>query len=147
MTKRTAARWYTATLFATLALTADIYLVIVHAKSALPVCSLVKGCEAVLTSRYGTLFGLPLATYGAVGFAALVVLVLYGQKQPKLLPWLRLAVLGGALAALALLIIQEFVLHAFCQYCLIIDISTLLVALLLVPELKPVKRNHDASVA
>lgn len=79
-------------------------------------------CEYVQTSRYADLFGLPVALYGVVGYAALCLVGLVGLRPARAsdrrLAWLAagLATAGFALA-LYLTAIELFVLHAVCRWC------------------------------
>jgi len=79
-------------------------------------------CEYVQTSPYGALFGVPVAFYGVVGFAAMLAVALAGL-QPAYLgrrwPTRLLAALavGGFLFTLYLTYIELFVLHAICRWC------------------------------
>jgi uncharacterized membrane protein len=79
-------------------------------------------CEYVQTSRYGALFGVPVAFYGVVGYAVIFAVAIAGL-QPSLLarrwPATALALLsaGGFLFTLYLTGIEVFVLHAICRWC------------------------------
>ncbi len=111
------------------------YLTIIHYKNVIPPCSIAHGCETVLTSQYATIGPIPIALLGV--FFYLGVLGLLGMlgNGVKIIPignWLRFnrswkleigyltfILTGlGALTAIALIAIQAFVLHAYCQYCL-----------------------------
>jgi uncharacterized membrane protein len=79
-------------------------------------------CEYVQASRYGVLFGVPVALYGVVGYAAMLAVALAGL-QPAYLgrrgPTRLLAALaiGGFLFTLYLTYLELFVLHAICRWC------------------------------
>ena len=79
-------------------------------------------CEYVQTSRYGALFGTPVAFYGVVGYALIFAVAIAGL-QPRQLgrrwPTSALALLsvGGFLFTLYLTGIELFVLHALCRWC------------------------------
>lgn len=100
-------------------LTADHYL-----KLPLP-CSLTQGCDLVLTSKYATIGGLPIALFGAlyylvILFLSLYVYTVYTSQNPNLLA-VR-AIFGLTLTSLAIYIclvyLQIFVIKALCMYCL-----------------------------
>jgi uncharacterized membrane protein len=80
-------------------------------------------CEYVQTSRYGELFGVPVAFYGVVGYAVLLAVGL-AALQPPLAADRRVTALLAALATvgfgftLYLTGIELFVLHAICRWCL-----------------------------
>ncbi|OGH24448.1 MAG: hypothetical protein A3B47_01675 [Candidatus Levybacteria bacterium RIFCSPLOWO2_01_FULL_39_24] len=92
------------------------YLTIVHYKNIIPPCSITHGCEKVLTSQFATIFGVPISLFGSLFFLVLIFLLLLGWI--KYFKWLTLA---GVAVSIVLLYIQAFVLHAFCQYCLLVE--------------------------
>lgn len=81
-------------------------------------------CEYVQTSAYGSLFGVPVAFYGVVGYALLFTVALVGL-QPRFLPssgpTRALAVLstGGVLFTLYLIYVELFVIQAICRWCMV----------------------------
>jgi uncharacterized membrane protein len=81
------------------------------------------GCERVQTSAWADFLGVPVAFYGVVGYAALLVTSLVGL-QPRLIgrraPTLALvamATLGVAFTAW-LTWLEFAVIHAWCRWCL-----------------------------
>lgn len=98
----------------------SVYLT-VHHLTATPVpCSIVSGCETVLTSEYAEVAGIPLAAFGAAAYFvafALALLAVYENRTA----WTLFGILAAVMAAASLLLIyvQAFVLHAFCQFCLL----------------------------
>lgn len=96
------------------------YLTILHYQNVIPPCSLAHGCETVLTSRYATVAGIPIALVGAGFYVALLVLTALGLQTKRLLFTNLLMLLTGTglLISAILVYLQAFVLHAFCQYCL-----------------------------
>ena len=98
----------------------SVYLTI-HHLTAVPVpCSLISGCEAVLTSQYAEYAGIPLAAFGAVGYFiafALATLAAFGNR----VAWMLFGIQAAIMAAITcvLLYLQAFVIGAFCQFCLI----------------------------
>lgn len=107
------------------ALSVSLFLAVSSALGITVPCDLTKGCEAVLSSRYGKIFGWPLSYWG-VGYFGLVIisglLANHYQFFKKTLTW----ILGsGALAALVFLSLQFFVIKSVCQYCLVVDILTI----------------------
>src|SRR4029077_13174953 len=80
----------------------------------------VVNCDAVLGSQYGMLFGVPVATWGLLGFAAGALLALPGALG-AVVPLADLALIGvvaGSLGfALVLLGVAVFVLHRLCLLC------------------------------
>lgn len=108
-----------------------IYLTVEHMSGRSVPCTIVAGCEEVLTSRYATLGGYPLAGLGALAYFvvfSLATLRAFGYKGTgKLL----LAVVGMMfLTTLWLLYLQAFVIHHFCQFCLLSALVTTTLTLL-----------------
>ena len=88
------------------------------------------GCNVVLASPYAKLFGLPLALFGTLGYAAMAVFALgplaIKQETNKLLKtqlegttWLFLFIGGCAMAVFSgyLVYLLIFEIKAFCPYC------------------------------
>ncbi|MBA2378899.1 MAG: vitamin K epoxide reductase family protein [Blastocatellia bacterium] len=114
-----------AAVVALIGLADSVYLTVHHFTAAPVPCSLIAGCETVLTSPYAEIAGVPLAAFGAAAYFAafsLAVLAAYGNRFAWLLFGLQVA--GMALFTLWLLYLQAFVLQAFCQFCLISAATT-----------------------
>ena len=96
------------------------YLTVSHyTKEPVP-CSIVEGCETVLTSSYAELGGIPIAAFGAAAYFvafSLAILAAYGNRNA----WTLFCVQSFLMAAVSgyLLYVQGFVIGAFCQFCLI----------------------------
>ena|ERR1051326_1117359 len=82
-------------------------------------CHVTKGCNDVLKSKYSTLAGIPISWFGLAFyltvFSCAVFELLGSARLIRLVFWPALA---GFLISLGLTSIQAFVLHAFCEYCL-----------------------------
>lgn len=108
------------------------YLTILHYQNALPPCSLTSNCELVLTSKYASILGVPLALFGSIFYLsiiALCLLIITSYRKIFLNAFYLFAALGFAVS-LILVYIQANFIGAFCQYCLISEaISTGLVIL------------------
>lgn len=101
------------------------YLAILHYKNIIPPCTIAKGCEIVLVSQFSTIFGIPIALIGSLFFLTLIILLLLGFPR-----YFKLLILSGVVISVILFYIQAFVLHAFCQYCLLSEIIILAIFLL-----------------
>lgn len=103
-----------------------------HHLTAEPVpCSIVSGCETVLTSAYAEIAGVPLAAFGAGAYFAafaLALLAFFGNRAMWQL--FGLLSLGMAGFSLWLLYLQAFVIGAFCQFCLVSAVTSLTLAAL-----------------
>ena len=103
----------------------SIYLTVHHITAEPVPCSIVSGCETVLTSEYAEIAGIPLAAFGAAAYFAafsLALLAIYGNRTA----WVVFGVLSTAMAMATawLLYLQAFVIGAFCQFCLISALTT-----------------------
>lgn len=81
---------------------------------------MLEGCNAVAQSPYSKLFGIPLGVYGVVFYAlALVAAAAILFLRARVLPFYLFVVTAvGALASVAFLMIQFFLIKALCVYCL-----------------------------
>lgn len=98
----------------------SIYLTVKHLTAEPVPCSLISGCETVLTSSYAEIAGIPLAAFGAVAYFvafSLALLGAFGNRTAWFLFWI--ASIGMAGFTLWLLYLQAFVIGAFCQFCLL----------------------------
>jgi uncharacterized membrane protein len=98
----------------------SIYLAVLHLTGQTADCVASTGCETVLGSSYAHVGKVPLAAFGAAGYFtvfSLATLAAFDYASAKrLFPWL----VGMMLAVtLWLLYVQAFVLHAFCDFCLL----------------------------
>jgi uncharacterized membrane protein len=101
------------------------YLAILHYKDAFPPCSIVTGCETVLTSQFATIFGIPLGVFGGIYFLTLIFSLLAEKENNNFFRYFRLLTLAGLVVAVILFVLQAFVLHAYCQFCLLVEIIIL----------------------
>lgn len=105
---------------AALGLADSIYLTIEHYMNAIPPCT-ISNCEIVLTSKYSLIFGVPVSLFGALYYAAVLVLgglYINGDKKPRYIISAFLLTHIGLAASLYFTYIQAFVISAWCQYCL-----------------------------
>ncbi|MBL8029767.1 MAG: vitamin K epoxide reductase family protein [Candidatus Doudnabacteria bacterium] len=117
-------------IFSTLALAVSVYLSVAKAMSISVPCDITGGCESVLSSKYSEIMGVPLSTVGIVYFSLILVTALLAnhyRKAQKALTWFLAA---GSLGSLVFLFLQFFVIRAVCQYCLLTDLTTILMFIL-----------------
>jgi len=102
------------------------YLTILHYQNSLPPCSVTSGCEEVLASAYSTLGPMPLALYGSIFYLAVIVLCLFLITNYKkiYLNILYPLIFAGFIISVVLFAIQAFILHSFCQYCVLSEVIT-----------------------
>ncbi len=97
-----------------------IYLTIKHFTGGQVPCTILEGCEQVLTSQYAEIFGIPLAIFGAAAYFtafALAILATFGDR----VMWglFGVQVILMAIFTTWLIYLQGFVIGAYCQFCLI----------------------------
>lgn len=99
-----------------------------YANSRLP-CSVTRGCEVVLNSKYSVIAGVPLAALGVAFYLSVLTATIISLKSNK--AWLKdlLLLMGfsGFLTSLGLVYIQGFIIRAWCQYCLFSALSSTLI--------------------
>lgn len=100
------------------------YLTILHYKNIIPPCTVTSGCETVLASKYAMLGPIPVSLLGSLFYLSVIVvciLILTNYKK-VFLDTFYLLVGAGFIVSILLLLIQEFLLNAFCQYCILSEI-------------------------
>lgn len=104
----------------------SIYLTIHHYTGEKVPCSVVEGCEQVLTSSYAEIFGIPLALFGAAAYFlafSLAILAAFGNRQMWRFFGIQVSLM--LVFSLWLVYLQAFVIEAFCQFCLLSAATTL----------------------
>lgn len=125
-----APKWATVLLviFALVGFSDATYLTIDHYSNIAPPC-FVGSCEYVLTSAYSTVAGIPVSIFGVVYYLFILIALfafinaaidpVTGKKSGRAYHMAIMATPIGFLASLYFFIIQAFVLHHYCQYCLL----------------------------
>lgn len=97
-----------------------IYLTIHHYTGEKVPCTIVAGCEQVLTSSYAEIAGIPLAAFGAFAYFtafSLAILAAFGNRSMWKLFGIQASIM--AVFTVWLVYLQGFVIEAFCQFCLV----------------------------
>lgn len=97
-----------------------LYLTIEHLTGQTVRCTILSGCSEVLSSQYAVVAGMPLAAVGAAAYFtvfSLAVLALFGYRIAGMI--LTPVVIAMFFVSVWLFYLQAFVIHQFCQYCLI----------------------------
>jgi uncharacterized membrane protein len=112
--------YLTAAVVSLIGLADAIYLTVEHVTGQSVRCTIVAGCSEVLSSSYAVVGGVPLAAVGAAAYFtvfSLATLAVFGYRIAGAL--LTPIVLLMFLFSLWLIYLQAFVIHAFCQFCLL----------------------------
>lgn len=101
----------------------------------------IGGCEKVQTSRFADFLGLPVSVWGVGAYVTLLVLAMLGiQPRWQRERWVALALFGFSAVGVAfsayLTYLEAFVIHAWCQWCVISAILVTLIFLLSIPGLR-----------
>jgi uncharacterized membrane protein len=98
----------------------SIYLTVEHLTGQSLRCTIISGCSEVLSSPYSHIGSVPLAAVGAFAYFTVFdfsILAAFGHRFAR--PLLLALVALMFLMTLWLLYLQAFVIHHFCQYCLL----------------------------
>lgn len=114
----------------------SVYLTIHHYTAEPVPCSIVEGCEMVLTSAYAEVAGLPLAIFGAAAYFFAMIfaaMALFGRRGM----WLLYGILATMMALFSvwLIYVQAVLIGAFCQFCLLSAVSSSLLFIIFVISL------------
>jgi len=118
-----------------------VYLTIHHYTGEKVPCSIVEGCEQVLTSAYAEVGGVPLAIFGAGAYFvafSLAILAAFGNR----LMWTLFGVQVSLMLIFTawLVYLQAFVIEAFCQFCLLSAATTLVLFVIFLVSKFPRRR-------
>jgi uncharacterized membrane protein len=112
--------YFIAALLSLVGLADSIYLTVEHLTGQSLRCTIISGCSEVLSSPYSHVGSVPLAALGAMAYFTvfdLSILAAFGYRFAR--PLLAALVAVMFLMTLWLLYLQAFVIHHFCQYCLL----------------------------
>jgi uncharacterized membrane protein len=109
-----------AALLAIVGLADAIYLTVEDLTGQTLRCTIISGCSEVLASPYAHIGSVPLAAVGAFAyFTVFSLATLAAFDYPLIANLLKIVVGLMFITALWLLYLQAFVIHHFCQYCLL----------------------------
>ena len=105
----------------------------------------ISGCYDVQTSKYANTFGISNPVYGIISFGLISILLIslliviknknrvFSRKNLENIRMvIFFLIFGGLLVSLWFLYLQFFVIHAICNYCMIVDVIMIIMALLYV---------------
>lgn len=114
------------------------YITAEHYLERIPPCSVLKGCETVLTSKYAAMWGIPVALVGAIYYGTVFILAInyFQNKKRELMTWVNRLTGLGLLASAGFVYLQVFVIEALCLYCIISAITTASIFIISLFDLK-----------
>jgi uncharacterized membrane protein len=121
----------------------------IHHYTAEPVpCSIIEGCETVLTSAYAEMAGLPLAAFGIAAYLAaflLAAIAFFGSR----LAWMLFGLQAFIMAAFScwLIYVQAKLIGAFCQFCLLSAATSILLLMVFLVSLAFSRRTGSTGPA
>ena len=97
------------------------YLTIEHYRGVIPPCSVVDGCESVLTSPYAKIAGIPISMFGmAYYFSIIILAIVYLDSRSRAVMRVCAGLsCVGFLTSIFLAYLQVFVIRYICLYCMI----------------------------
>lgn len=131
--RRSALIYGLAALVSLIGLGDSVYLTVQHLAGHSVRCTITNGCSKVLSSSYATIAGIPTASLGALAYFAafsLATLAVFGYAWAR--TGLALLVVSMLAMTMWLLSVQAFILHAYCEFCLISATMTLTLTALVV---------------
>ena len=137
-----------AAIVALVGLTDAVYLTIHHYTAEAVPCGLEFDCGAVLGSPYAEIAGIPLAAFGAAAYFtafSLALLTAFGNG----LTWKLYGVQATLMAVFSgyLIYVQYFLIHAWCQYCLVSAATSFTLFLLYIASIfVSLKKREHASI-
>ena len=99
------------------------YLAWLKITGSVAACSNIGDCEAVNSSRYAEIAGIPIAVLGLLGYLAILAVILLELRRPGWSEGLRLAFFGftlaGTLYSIYLTYVEVAILRAICPFCVV----------------------------
>lgn len=111
-----------------ISLASSLVLTINEIKPSPLICDITEGCFVVSESPYSQIFGIENAYIGFAFFVLMFFMTLSQVKKPKEKKEkiIEIGVFIGGLWAVYSIYLMEFVINAYCKYCTVIDVSSLI---------------------
>lgn len=97
-------------------------------------------CFTVNTSTYSEIYGIPVAVFGLATYLTIIAILIYEPRVNFLKENATLALFGisliGVLYSIYLSYLEEFVLHAWCPYCILSAIVIIIIFIVSIMRLK-----------
>lgn len=119
------------------------YLTIKHYQGEAPTCIITKGCGVVATSKYATIFEIPVALLGTLYYLSIIILAVAYLDTKKTIVLTIMARLTwvGLIASLYFVGLQLFVIKALCLYCIVSAGSSFTLFILQFPLMQSIKKS------
>lgn len=93
-----------------------------------------SGCDVVLNSKYSYFLGIKNSIYGIIAFAIASILTFLQIKKPdknkeKLIKY---GIILSSAISLYFIYLQQFILNAYCKYCLTVDTISIISLIILI---------------
>ena len=99
-----------------------------------PIVCVNTGCELVRKSQASYILGIPVPTFGLVGYSLLTLLAFLRttsvDRYRKFLPWMMGIALGGVGFVTWFTYTEAFIIHGFCTWCVLSSINMLTICIL-----------------
>jgi uncharacterized membrane protein len=108
----------------------------------------IDGCNTVASSPYARLFGIPLGYLGLVFYVGMSGLAAWLALDPlsRTLRWIVLLYAGvGMLGSVYFFYVQSTYIHAFCIYCLLSGLLTLLLLIFAARHFRATRAGRPAA--
>jgi uncharacterized membrane protein len=97
-------------------------------------------CFTVNTSRYAEIYGIPIAIFGLASYLAIIAIIIFEPRVDFINENGLLAIFGisliGVIYSAYLSYLEEFVLHAWCPYCILSAVAITVVFIVSIVRLK-----------
>jgi uncharacterized membrane protein len=123
------------------------YIAIKHLNGQIPPCSVLNGCETVLTSKYSSIGPIRLEWLGVFYYLAFIIgaVAYLDSKKPIIFSLLSRFTVVGLLASAVLIGLQVFVIKSYCLYCVMSAITSTVLFVLGMIMLGKLKKPHDTN--
>jgi uncharacterized membrane protein len=96
------------------------YLTWIHYRGGSALCPVGGGCETVQESDYSAIAGIPVSLLGLAAYVVVLGLLVWDSPTARLAA--AALALTGLLFSAYLLLVQAFVIEAFCIWCVVNDV-------------------------
>ncbi|HUG47425.1 MAG TPA: vitamin K epoxide reductase family protein [Candidatus Limnocylindria bacterium] len=125
----------------------SLYLTVVKLSGGVPLCGPLVGCDTVNTSVYSEFMGVPVAIFGALGSAGVLLGALVWWRSGRRAGLLAAYLIGlASLPVLAYLTYLEiFVIGAICAWCVAYAVTVVAAWLVKIVMLRPSRGRSQAA--